>query len=59
MGSLLVFWSERNQENSSFRDKSTDNNNDNSSRQECEQESKEVQGFNSILVFMELIHSNT
>lgn len=59
MGSLLAFWSERNQENSSFRDKSMDNNNDNSSRQECEQESKEVQGFNSILVFMELIHSNT
>lgn len=59
MGSLLAFWGERNQENSSFRDKSTDNNIDNSSRQECEQESKEVQGFNSILVFMELIHSNT
>lgn len=56
---LLTFWSERDEENASFRDKSKDSNINNSYRQECEQESEEMQGFNSILLFMELFHNST
>lgn len=59
VGLLLTFWSERDEENASFRDKSKDSNINNSYRQECEQESEEMQGFNSILLFMELFHNTT